>query len=308
MKQISFLFTRVFLVGFLAQVFTAEPAECAGSPDTRLIAIGFNFLTDGPFTPGHLFEIDKQMGGLTPIGTGFNMELDQIGPNLAANSLGQLFNAFSVFANARINRLTITGEVARFVPLSDGTSFPPFVYAIGFNAQDQLYGMLLNGSPVIDAPPTLSTIDTSTGLASTVALLDSLGFTSMAFDSQNTLYAVAETVGLVRIDVDSGESTVIGGDLMNRPPTDLGRRPIVFDRDGTMFAAAERLLVVDPTTGSTTPVGTSTFGFPYSIVGLAIVAVPEPGTLGMIGFAALVLCLMPANLIKARYRTSFRKV
>jgi hypothetical protein len=270
----------------------AKRAGAVGSPNTRLIAIGFNFLTAAPFTPGQLFEINKQTGALTPIGSGFTMDFDNIGANLAGNSADQLFNIFGgPTENARVNELTLSGEVAHFVPFSDGTGFPPHVYAIDFNSQDRLHGILLNGNPAVDAPPTLSEIDTSTGLASTLVLLDSWNYTSMAFDMQDQLYAVAENVGLTRINTTADfDTTIIGGELIDRVSGDLSRRPIVFDRDGTMFVAADRLRVMDPATGNTTPVGSETFDSVHSIVGLAIVVVPEPTAFGMIAVAGLGLC------------------
>jgi hypothetical protein len=62
-----------------------------------------------------------------------------------------------------------------------------------------------------------------------------------------------------------------------------------------MFAAAERLLIVNPLTGATSAVGREVFGLPYSIVGLAIVAVPEPGTFAVAGMAIPAFFLFRRN-------------
>jgi hypothetical protein len=272
------------LAATLGFVLVGVRADAAGSPNTRLIGLGINYFVAAPLTPGQLFEFDRQTGAATALGAPFLIESEGIGANLADNSAGQLFNVSGGFSGARVNRLGLTGDVLEFSPLSDGSAFPPFVGAISFDSQDRLYAATLNGNPAVDAPALLSRIDIDTGLATPVSIIHTL-LSSMAFDANDNLYAVADQAGLVRIDVATGEMTTIGGDLGTPPSSTFLKKPIVFDDDNTLFAVTDKLLTVNPLTGATIPVGDE-FGF-YPIVGLAIIPVPEPGGQVLVAVAAV---------------------
>jgi hypothetical protein len=270
----------IVLTGLLLVLASVQDSHAVGSPDTRLIGLGINDAVTAPFTPGQLFEINKQTGALTPLGPQFVVETDLIGYNLTANSSGELYNARGGL-DGRLNRLTLTGAVAHFVPISDGTAFPPYVSAIDFDSQDRLHGVTIIGAPNVDAVPVLSRIDVTTGFVSSVALWQSQNSNNMAFDPQDNLYSVAFDSGLVRIDTMTGQPTVIGGNLTG----DIVNS-ITFDRDGTLLAATDRLFVVDPATGNTTPVGVADFGV-FAMVGMAVIPMPEPTAFTLMGLVAL---------------------
>src|SRR5688572_7748458 len=116
----------MILAGLLLVPARVQESHAVGSPDTRLIGLGANLAVAAPFTPGQLFEINKQTGVAVPLGVSFVFDFDHIGANLAANSVGELYNADGGL-NGRLNRLTLAGTVASFVPISDGTSVPPDV-------------------------------------------------------------------------------------------------------------------------------------------------------------------------------------
>ncbi len=272
------------LAAALGAAGLSETASSANAASTKLVGLGINFNTLAPFTPGQFVEIDRQTGVATMLGSPFLVEGSGIGFNLAADSTGQLFNVLGRFGEGRVNRLSSTGEVEQFVPLSDGTAFTPQVYSIAFDSQNRLHGILLNGNPAADALPVLAEIDVTTGLATTLAVVDA-AYTGLAFDGQDHLYAAAANVGLVRIDRATGQETVIGGDLAVIGPAIFGHRPIVFDRDGTLLAVTDRLVTVNPSTGAATAVGSATFASD-SIVGLAIVPEPSAALLGLAAWLA----------------------
>jgi hypothetical protein len=271
--------TTVLAALFLLSAAAAN-SHAVGSPHTRLIALGINQLSAAPFTQGQLFEINKQTGAATPFPGGFIFEFDHLGFNLAANSAGELFNAVGGLF-ARVNQLTFAGTVANFVPLSDGTQYGPFVHGIDFDSQNRLFGVLVNGAPNVDAVPYLAQINLASGLATTGPLVGG-GLLNMAFDQQDNLFALS-VQGLIQINTTTGQVTPIGGDLWTS-----GGRAIAFDGDGTLLAATDRLVVVNPATGNTTPVGAMDFA-PYSIVGMAVIPIPEPGAVGLFGFTFIVL-------------------
>jgi hypothetical protein len=261
-------------------IVSASNAHAVGSPDTRLIALGINEAILSPFTPARMFEIDKQTGEAMPLGAEFVFEANPIGYHLAANSSGQLFSARGG-ALARINQLNLDGTAANFVPVSDGTQHGPFVLGIDFDSQDRLHGVLLNGAPNVDAVPYLAEIDLATGVVTGGPGVGG-GQANIAFDAQDDLYA-ASVQGLIQINSTNGQITPIGGDLWTS-----GGRAIAFDSDGTLLAVGHQLVVVNLATGNTTPVGAADFGV-YSMVGLAVVQIPEPGAAGFFGFTFVLL-------------------
>jgi hypothetical protein len=270
----------------------AKRVDAAGSPETRLIGLGVNFNILAPFTPARFYDINKQTGALTPLGTPFYLEEDRLGLNLAGNSGDELYNVLGASAFARVNRLALTGDVLSFVPFSDGTSPPPVVHATGFDSQDRLHGVLRYSGPstAVVLPPVLAQINTTTGVATTLVELDLAAYSSIAFDLHDRLFAVVQGSGLARIDVSTGQTTIIGGDIKDPFSFGLEHKPILFDRDGTLFATTNRLVTVDPATGNTTPVGGATFDS-NTIVGLALVSVPEPGALPLAGMAVILAAL-----------------
>ena len=167
-----------------------------------------------------------------------------------------------------------TGQIVRRTPFGDGTELPPFVFAAAFNSRDELFVNTLNSSPLVDAVPLLAKVDLATGLATAVMVVDRT-FTGLAFGPNDELFGVNPIDGLVHIDLAAKDETVIGGDLVGAAI--FGATPsLAFDRDGTLYAAADGLWTVDPQSGTATPVGGPST--PFSFVGLTVPPVPEPGS------------------------------
>jgi hypothetical protein len=267
---ISMLFLRrgasrcrgcIGLVLCVAAAFTES--NCPAS--TRLVGLGVNYLSLAPLTPAHLMEFDKQTGAASQLGDSIVLE-SGIGANLASDSNGRLYNLFSHYASdleteGWLNQISLsTGEVVARTPFEPSNRYVPFVISdIAFDSQGKLYAELISSNPVVDAPPMLAEIDVSTGEV-VREFTAGHGYTGLAFDADDNLYAAAVGVGLVRIDVEIGEQTIIGGGLADYGSAlPLVEISLAFDRDGTLYAAADRLLVVDSITGATTPVGDTFF-------------------------------------------------
>ncbi|MAE67124.1 MAG: hypothetical protein CMJ18_22925 [Phycisphaeraceae bacterium] len=262
-------------------------------PDARLVGLGVNYLSLAPVTPASVVVFDKTTGVPTLLPRGYALEIDRLGENLAADTRGRLFNVFSVpslsdpaLGAAHLNRLhPQTGEIVDRIPFGDGTAFPPFVFALAFDSRDEMVISMLSSNPLVDATPVLARVDLATGLATELTDVDRT-FTGLAFDPGDNLYGVNPDDGLVRIDVNTGVETVIGGDLAGAAT--FGPTPsVAFDHDGTLYASADSLWIVDPATGATTPVGDHSGSL--SFVGLTIRPVPEPCSAGLLAGVALVL-------------------
>ena len=105
----------------------------------------------------------------------------------------------------------------------------------------------------------------------------------MAFDSNDDLYALGRDVGLLKIDVSTGATQLIGGNLAA-----LYARALEFTPDDRLFATAQgQLLAVDPATGRANEIGP--ISSPYGFVGLA--SIPEPSGLFLLSW------LVPAALL-----------
>ena len=152
--------------------------------------------------------------------------------------------------------------------------------------------------------PLLAKVELVTGLATGVMVIDRT-FSGLAFGPDDALFGVNPTDGLVHIDLASKDETVIGGDLVGVAIP--GATPsLAFDLDGTLYAAGDGLWMVDPETGTTTPVGDPST--PFSFVGLTVPPVPEPGSaaglcIGLV-FAASRGQWRPAVVALHRYRAA----
>ena len=203
--------------------------------------------------PGQLMEIDSESASLSPLGPGYQIERQQIGLNLAADLRGWLFNMYSpLYADVegppKLNQFNPrTGLIVRSVPLDFGSDDPYEVFAIAFDSADRLHAIALNSAPNVTAIPVLIEIDVASGQVAFGAAVDALDYTGLAFDSNDNLFAAAPEAGLVTLDVATGRTTVLGGDLASPEFTDANPS-LAFAEKDELYATADQLLIVDPAT------------------------------------------------------------
>ena len=116
----------------------------------------------------------------------------------------------------------------------------------------------LNAAPVLwvgDIFGTLGTVDVATGDVTIIGKMEKT-MTDIAFDPSGNLYGI-DGVRLYSIDKTIAAITLIGGPVF--------ANSLVFGSDGTLYTATSSLLTVDPTTGSSTLIGSG--GDPYNSSG-----------------------------------------
>lgn len=235
-----------------------------------------------------LVRMDLATGVGTSIGTGMGFsDVD----GLAFDGQGRLW---AVDDNSnRLLRIDTTTGVATAVGSGFGSGFNDM--GLAFGADGTLYMASTNGS----SDGRLYTVDTSTGTATLVGDLDtgsSLKARSLAF-SGGVLYGWSNVDTLLRIETATGAATAIGG--FGFSALTIGQDGMDADpATGLLWALSEaenRTYTLDRDTGLASIVATSLScdgaacydrgGFN----GLAISAVPEPGTLllSLLGLAGL---------------------
>ena len=119
------------------------------------------------------------------------------------------------------------------------------MYATAFDSDDRLHAIVVNSAPNAGALPLLIQIDPTTGEIAFGQAVATLDYTGLAFDAHDNLFAVASRAGLIALDVATGETTILGGDLASAALT-ATRPSLAFGPAGELYAAADRLLLVDP--------------------------------------------------------------
>jgi hypothetical protein len=229
--------------------------------------------TDGPFTLGGLVRIHPQTGEGIPLGALYRFEFDGVGLNLSSDSQGCLYNIGTTLGSDSdvLNRFDAgSGEIVAREFLSGRPAGFLTPSAIAFSSDDTLYSILLTAT---GDQQVIATIDRELGTYHVVATLDKSepGILDAAFDANDAMYALAWDVGLLKIDVATGKTQHVGGNL-----AELGANTVAFTSDGSLFATAGgRLLGVDPSTGWADDIGP--ISPPYTFVGLAAGAAILPG-------------------------------
>ena len=151
-----------------------------------------------------------------------------------------------------------TGAGSVFLTL---TPKPFTVRAMAFDSKDTLY-VVLKGAD-FSAENLLATIDMGTGQFSVIGEMWLSGVQGLDFDANDNLFGLDVLLGgrLFSVDATTGATTLIGGGGISDDQT------LQFDDCGTLFAARNNLLRLDPATGNATVVGPTGFS---DIRGLAI--------------------------------------
>ena len=250
------------VITVLTFVFAAHPEARGG--ESFLAGLGV-LPTAGPFTLGGSVRIDPFTGSGVPSGRWYMFEFDGIGLNLSSDSHGRVYNVGNVVLSDRdtLNIVNATsGEFFATKLLSGRPHGFLWPSAIAFDSDDTLYSIL---PPESGYAQKLATIDMTAGTYREVVTLNNNApvIVDAAFDVHDRLYALGRDVGLVRIDVVTGTTQVIGGDLAT-----MYANSLEFAADGRLLATAQgQLWSVDPATGSTTEIGP--ISAPYSFFGLA---------------------------------------
>lgn len=120
---------------------------------------------------------------------------------------------------------------------------------------DTLFGLENNGTD-----GNLFTISPTSGeILRTFGDLDAAAMTDLAFDNQGTLFGVSDAGQLWTIDTLTGSASA--GPFLSAAGAPLGTglvRGIAFDAQNTLYASDgrnDRLITVDPVTGTVTPIG-----------------------------------------------------
>ena len=243
-----------------------EPAWGQKACGTEYSLTGLGVLpTDGPFTLGGIVRIDPLTGEGLPRGSLYRFELDGVGLNLGSDSQGRLYNIGTISGSKSdvLNRFdAASGEILTRESLSGRPAGFLTPSAIAFSSDDTLYSILPAATGDQQA---IATIDRELATYHVVTPLDQSEplIVGAAFDANDALYALAWDAGLLRIDVATGKTEHVGGNL-----AELGANAIAFTSDGSLFATAQgRLFGVDPSTGWADDIGPiSPF---YAFVGLA---------------------------------------
>ena len=282
----------VFIVFGSAPATESRAAGDAYGSDYPLAGLGV-LPVEAPFTLGGIVRIDPQTGEGTPAGTLYRFEFDGVGSNLSSDSRGRVYNIGNILLSAEdwLNRFdAASGEIVSSEPLSGRPAGFLWPSAIAFSADDTLYSLL---PAELGTQQLLTTIDREGGTYNVVTALDDSApvILDMTFDSNDDLYALGRDVGLLKIDVSTGDTQIIGGD-----PIILYAGALECTPDDRLFAtAAGQLLAVDPATGKADEIGP--ISPPYAFVGLA--TIPEPSGILLLSWLA------PAALL-ARSRRRVR--
>jgi hypothetical protein len=228
-------------------------------------------------TNAPLVQIDATTGATSVVGlSGFG------GLNsLSADSNGRLFAAGGLNQLVELN--TTTGVGTAVGTLNMGAESPD-IRALAFSTSGTLYAIQNTGNSSTTTIDELWTIDVTTGQTTFVGPTNRTGIQGMDFAPDGTLYGwdVGVTVGLVTINPVTGAARDVNGAVGGS----TGIQTLAFSPEGVLFGGREQLFTVNPSTGSTTLVGSlggDVRGFDF---------IPEPSA------AAAIILLIP--IVRAR--------
>jgi hypothetical protein len=139
---------------------------------------------------------------------------------------------------------------------------------------------------VSDSANNVLSVDLSTGVVELAANV-AAQLTDIAFSPAGDLYGITPAF-LYEIDLGTSWSTLIGAHGFSDPAAGFGLDALTFDRDGTLYAAGDDILItIDPLTGAGTAVG------PLS-------GYRSAGDLAIDGMGRLVLATDSGNLVEVQ--------
>jgi hypothetical protein len=221
---------------------------------------------------------------------------------------GNLYGAANDPITGKAELLTINTSSAVATPIGTFNTTPPNsnVTSLAFAANGTLYGYVKTGTP----GESLFTINTATGAASLVGG-SGIGSTSgdgLAMSTAGTLYFAGKgaTGALYTLNTSTGAATA-GPTFSGAPLSNSQIKALSFDSAGTLYGIDLQpvtfladLITIDPTSGVITTIGAT----PNGLTSLAFqaTAVPEPGSLVLVGAAGLAWLLRRGRSIKTPSR------
>jgi hypothetical protein len=158
-------------------------------------------------------------------------------------------------------------------------------------------GTIYGGSWSFFNPNDFFTINRTTGAATAIGSMGLSGVMDFAFDTTGTLWAVADNQ-LHTVNLATGAGSFVAA--ISGTTGTGGVRGITFDANNNLFATTfdsnSILYSVNPVTGAATTIGATGISFAHGGDILAPNAVPEPGSLLLLGSGVLGL------MAKARRR------
>jgi len=225
-----------------------------------------------------LYTVNETTGALTTVGA---VGLDNVG-DLTSDLVSKLWG-IQITTNSLVSINPSTG-VGTLGPAITGTAIsaaggPGF--PIVSLAYDPLNATLYGNTSVPYGGETadeLYSINTTTGAATTIGLIGENMVYALGFSQAGGLYGVDGSCDLVSINTGTGAGTVVGPTGL-APNGGCGVYDIASGLNGTMYLAdsnSSSLYDVNLATGGTTLIGP--YGSTTNVVGLAVLATPEPGT------------------------------
>ena len=231
-----------------------------------------------------LYTVNESTGALSSVGA---VGFDNVG-DLTGDGVSKLWG-IQITTNSLIDIDPVTGA-GTLGPAISGTAgvvgagaFP--IVSIAYDgATGVLYG---NTSQGYGAPnDELYSINTTTGVATDVGNIGAPDVYALGFSQSGQLYGIDSNCNLLNINTTTGASSVVGS-------TGLGgcfAYDIASDPSGAMYLANSgnsSLYTVNLTTGAATLVGG--YGSGTNVVGLAVLAAPEPDSIALLALGALLI-------------------
>jgi len=224
-----------------------------------------------------LYTVNETSGALTAVGP---VGLDNVG-DLTSDLVSKLWG-IQITTNSLVSIDPFTGAgtlgpgITGTTAAVGGPAFP--IVSLAYDPlNDTLYGntSVAFGGETADE---LYSIDTATGAATAIGLIGENSVYALGFSQAGSLYGVDGNCNLVGINTGTGAGTIVGSTGL-APNGGCGVFDMASGLDGTMYLAdtfSESLYDVNLGTGGTTLIGP--YGSVTNVVGLAVLATPEPGT------------------------------
>jgi hypothetical protein len=238
-----------------------------------------------------LYTVNETTGALTTVGP---VGLDNVG-DLTSDLVSKLWG-IQITTNSLVSINPSTGA-GTLGPAITGTAGSPAGgpgFPIVSLAYDPLNATLYGNTSVSFGGATadeLYSINTTTGAATTIGFIGENEVYALGFSQAGSLYGVDGNCNLLNINTATGAGAVVGstGLAVNGG---CGVFDIASGLNGTMYLAdddSESLYNVNLGTGGTTLIGP--FGSLTNVVGLAVLATPEPGTVMLFATGVVVAWL-----------------
>ena len=237
-----------------------------------------------------LYTVNETSGALTTVGP---VGLDNVGDltsDLVSRLWGiQITTNSLVSINPHTGAGTLGPSITGTAAAAGGPAFP--IVSLAYDPLNTtLYGntSVPYGGVLADE---LYSINTTTGAATALGVIGENAVYALGFSQAGNLFGVDGNCNLVRINTATGAGTIVGATGLDGTSS-CGVFDMASGLDGTMYLAdnlTSSLYDVNLGTGGTTLIGP--FGSTTNVVGLAVLATPEPGTVVLLATGMVVAWL-----------------